>query len=367
MSAATQLPRRLLRRVVRRAARPALMGPGSVVQALEDRTAALEQNLAHESALIQDLVLVARRVDGFLSTEFPDLSARVLRDTTERERAAGLMLQAVEAVRSRLEDVEDAQAKAAERLEDAQAMAAERFTAIEDPVVRSLALPYAAAAPYRPMPVANGEALGFDDGGERREDLYVAFEEVFRGSEERIRELQLPYRDILGGREPVLDAGCGRGEMLDLLGEWGLQGAGVDADAAMVARCRAKGHDVTHADALDHLESLDDGSLGAIFTAQVIEHLPFDRLQGLLHLAVRKLRPDGLLVAETVNPHAPDALKGFWSDPTHQHPLFPEAMLTLARAAGFASGHVLAPNGTGDLDHDRLHEPVYALVARTPT
>ncbi len=68
---------------------------------------------------------------------------------------------------------------------------------------------------------------------------------------------------------------------------------------------------------------------------------------------------------ETVNPHAPQALKHFWIDPTHQHPLFPEVVVGLCRLTGFAEAYIWYPHGSGDPDRDRLDQLDYAVVART--
>jgi hypothetical protein len=92
--------------------------------------------------------------------------------------------------------------------------------------------------------------------------------------------------------------------------------------------------------------------------------MPPDALKRFLAVAYDKLRPGGLLVAETVNPHSVAALKAFWVDITHQHPLFPETMLALCRIAGFGSGYVFHPNGVGDVERDRSTTGEYALVAR---
>ncbi len=195
---------------------------------------------------------------------------------------------------------------------------------------------------------------------------YRSFEDTFRGSEEFIRERQRPYLEILDGREPVLEFGCGRGEFLDLLRERGLAYVGVDLDEGMVARCHEKGHaQVVHADGLDYLEGLADGSLGAIFSAQVIEHLSYEQLLRLLALARTKLGEDGLLIAETVNPHSAAALKTFWVDLTHRQPIFPEVALALCRDAGFASAYVFHPGGVGDVERDRFTEGAFAVVANT--
>ena len=99
----------------------------------------------------------------------------------------------------------------------------------------------------------------------------------------------------------------------------------------------------------------EDASLGAIFSAQFIEHLPTSLLPELLEIARAKLRPDGVFIAETVNPHSPRALKAFWIDPTHQHPLFPETMLALCRLTGFKEAEIMFPVGGDDLAHQLAH------------
>ncbi len=231
----------------------------------------------------------------------------------------------------------------------------------------SRALPYMNGSPFTTgrHPVA-GVVQGYADANGASPHSYRSFEDTFRGSEDFIRERQRPYLEILDGREPVLEFGCGRGEFLDLLRERGLNYLGVDLDAGMVDRCHEKGHaQVVHADGLEYLEGLTDGSLGAIFSAQVIEHLPYESLLRLLELARVKLREDGLLIAETVNPHSSPALKTFWVDLTHQQPIFPEVALALCRDAGFASAYVFHPGGSGDIERDRFSEGAFAVVANT--
>jgi 2-hydroxychromene-2-carboxylate isomerase len=67
---------------------------------------------------------------------------------------------------------------------------------------------------------------------------------------------------------------------------------------------------------------------------------------------------------ETVNPHNPAALKAFWTDTTHHHPLFPEVLLALCRLAGFDSGEVAFSDATDDFDRDVYANRDYAVVAR---
>ena len=164
---------------------------------------------------------------------------------------------------------------------------------------------------------------------------YFAFESRMRGSAEEVRERQRPYVEAFRAQAPVLDVGCGRGEFLSLLRDAGVEARGVDADADMVAFARGEGLDVEQGDALVYLDAVPDGSLGGVFCAQLVEHLPPRALVQLLSLAVAKLRPGGLLVAETINPLSPLALRNYFADLTHAQPLVPETLELLARHAGF--------------------------------
>lgn len=166
---------------------------------------------------------------------------------------------------------------------------------------------------------------------------YFAFEARMRGSHADVLERQRPYVADFEEAAPVLDVGCGRGEFLSLLREAGIEAAGVDRDPDMVELCRADGLDVEQGDAIAHLEGLADESLGGVFAAQILEHLPPAPLVRLLELACAKLRPAGILVAETMNPLSLVALKNYFADLTHAQPLVPETLVLLARQAGFGS------------------------------
>src|ERR671936_578303 len=156
-----------------------------------------------------------------------------------------------------------------------------------------------------------------------------------RGRSDEIRERQQAYVEDFREAAPVLDVGCGRGELVGLLREAGVEARGVDADADMVAFAHGEGLPVEQADLLAYLEGLEDGSLGGVFAGQVVEHLPPPALVRLLELAAAKLRPDGLFVAETPNPRTLISLSTFFSDLTHAQPLHPETLAYLARQAGF--------------------------------
>ena len=212
---------------------------------------------------------------------------------------------------------------------------------------------------------------------------YFAFESRMRGSVESIRDRQRPYVDVFRPAAPVLDIGCGRGELIGLLRDAGVEARGIDADADMAAYARGEGLDVEQADAVAYLGQAEDGAFGGIFMGQVVEHLPPATLVATLELCARKLRPGGILVAETINPLSPLALRNYFADLTHAQPLVPETLELLARQAGFAETEVRFLNAPADrltepedpliaANARRLNELLfgpldYALVARAPT
>jgi len=173
------------------------------------------------------------------------------------------------------------------------------------------------------------------------DSAYTAFENRFRGSREELRARQQGYVELLRGHAPVVDLGCGRGELLELLRGAGLRARGVESNASALQECRAKGLDVSAGDLVEFLEAEAPGSLGAVFAAQVAEHLEPARLQALVAAAHRALAKDGLLVLETVN--AASALAFFdvyVRDLTHVRPLHPETLRFMAAAAGFSDARI---------------------------
>jgi SAM-dependent methyltransferase len=165
---------------------------------------------------------------------------------------------------------------------------------------------------------------------------YVAFEDRFRGARDDIAARLASYLPFFAGASEVLDVGCGRGEFLELLAGAGIRATGIDLNPAMVDACRERGLDATHADAVGYLTSLEDGSLGGLFAAQVVEHLKPAYLLAFLDLAFRKLRPGAHLVLETLNPACWVAFfESYIRDITHAWPLHPETLKFLVLASGF--------------------------------
>src|SRR5262249_28940089 len=101
---------------------------------------------------------------------------------------------------------------------------------------------------------------------------YVVFEDRFRGSQEDVARRVEHYLPLLTAASDIVDLGCGRGELLDLLRAHGIAARGVDMNSAMVELCRSRGLDVEEGDALSFLQRQRDDSIGGLVAIQVVEH-----------------------------------------------------------------------------------------------
>jgi O-antigen chain-terminating methyltransferase len=223
------------------------------------------------------------------------------------------------------------------------------------------------------------------------DEFYADFENLHRGSAELIvgrLRAYLPDVEVAPALGPVVDIGTGRGEFLDLLAEAGIAGYGVDTNAVTVAQCRERGLEVVHADALHHLRSCADASLGAVTGFHLVEHLPFGLLLDLVAEARRVVAPGGVVVFETPNPgNLVVGASNFYIDPTHLRPVPPGLLSAVVWSRGFDPVEVrylnasppgfTLPDDLGDADPlrpaiDRLEELLtgpadYAVLGRVPT
>lgn len=170
--------------------------------------------------------------------------------------------------------------------------------------------------------------------------LYKQLEDRFRGSRDEIIDRQRAYladvANLKGGAAPVVDIGCGRGEWLELLKDNGIPAYGVDTNATFAEENQARGLDVRVGDAIEHLETLPEGSVGAVTGFHIAEHLPFPVLIRLIDAARKALRPGGALILETPNPsNLVVGASSFYVDPTHRNPLHPHLVEFLLSARGF--------------------------------
>lgn len=107
--------------------------------------------------------------------------------------------------------------------------------------------------------------------------------------------LLLPSRESAGR---WVDIGCGRGELIDLAGQSGHAGMGLDLDGNGLRDLRKAGHPVLVADLGESLPFRDAALDGATFV-EVIEHIV--HAEDLLSELARVIRPGGWIVISTPN------------------------------------------------------------------
>jgi SAM-dependent methyltransferase len=184
---------------------------------------------------------------------------------------------------------------------------------------------------------------------------YVSFSDRFDVATQGHRERLSRFVPCFEGRSGVIDAGCGCGEFLELLREAGIAAVGVDTDEAMVDQCRRLGLDAIHGDVLHYLRGRPEGSHGGMLAAHLIEHLEQDEIIEFVRLTFSRLRPDGVLVLETVAASVP-----------------PLALRWVTESCGFASvaiertSSVAAGRGVAATDELPFGFQEYVLTARKP-
>jgi O-antigen chain-terminating methyltransferase len=203
--------------------------------------------------------------------------------------------------------------------------------------------------------------------------FYFLLENLFRGSMEDIKSRQsiyLPYvieAHVNSKGKFFLDAGCGRGEFLTLLQEHGIPAKGVDINRLTTDLVKKAGIDAVLSDVLEYLNGLEDNSLIGISMYQVIEHLDFKHLNGILKTAFKKISINGIIVLESVNPFCPIAFGNFYLDPTHTRPYPPNLMKFLLEWHAF--GNVKTIYSSPIPKHLYFREPVmnyqaYAVLGK---
>ena len=162
-------------------------------------------------------------------------------------------------------------------------------------------------------------------------------EDQLRANQERL------IQRLFSGRHTVLDIGCGRGVVLDVLRDLGVAAEGVDIMPEAAAYCRAKGHQVHVGEANEFLNTTS-ARYDGIFCSHVIEHMDVADAERLLARAFTALRPGGILVIVTPNPVDVEIISEiFWLDRTHRRP-YPGLLLqSMLAEVGFTRITVEAP------------------------
>ncbi len=209
------------------------------------------------------------------------------------------------------------------------------------------------------------------------DEFYFEFEQAFRGSEEVKYESWEHYAALVAdhcaahqaefNKAYHLDVGCGRGEFLQHLKSRDVPARGVDSNEVMVTHCHELDLEVEKADALESLARLKKNTLSSISAFQFIEHLFLRDLCDFLALSHRTLRPEGLLILETVNPESVYGLRWFFMDFTHNKPLFADMIRFMLTKTGFRdidvrlTSPVEAWRQLGTVGHQKADENFHKL------
>jgi SAM-dependent methyltransferase len=186
-----------------------------------------------------------------------------------------------------------------------------------------------------PLPVVDSASVSEDRLAKSLKAVQPLLLESFRGSGSEIRHRLDRYLPDLQSSPPVLDLGCGRGELLLLLREAGVEATGVEGDSSLAGAARRRGLEVIEGDVLEVLRSLENDAWGAVTAIHLFEHLAPAVLAAVLGEIRRVLRPGGVLIVESPNPHSLRVGGSlFWLDPTHVRPLLPETLELFLRATG---------------------------------
>lgn len=170
---------------------------------------------------------------------------------------------------------------------------------------------------------------------DKRSDLDAGLLYAWSDDDLRERHQKRYLKHLENAPGKVLDIGSGRGVMLRLMKTAGITAYGLDSLEEAVMQCRRNGLDVVHGDALDHLATLPDASLGGIFCAHVIEHMQPAQAMELIRESYRVLKPGARIVIITPNPKDLRTGERFWLDITHVRPYPEKLLVVLLKREGF--------------------------------
>ena len=136
---------------------------------------------------------------------------------------------------------------------------------------------------------------------------------------------------------PVVDIGCGAGQLVRCLLDDGYEASGVDISPEQVAEAQQDGLDVvSHG---DYLKILQDhpGQFAAVTATDLLEHLTKPEVLTTFDAVATALRPGGRFIARV--PNAVSPFGGFYryGDFTHENWFTAASVRQLAAAAGLGA------------------------------
>ena len=131
------------------------------------------------------------------------------------------------------------------------------------------------------------------------DDAFLRYIHATPANQRRIQGFYLPFFRNRQGL--VVDLACGHGDFVELLTEQGVEALGIDSDPACCHAARQRGINILCEDVFAYLQGTAEESLGGIFSAHLVEHLPYQEVMTLIRLAYRALEPGGIILLATPN------------------------------------------------------------------
>jgi 2-polyprenyl-3-methyl-5-hydroxy-6-metoxy-1,4-benzoquinol methylase len=180
------------------------------------------------------------------------------------------------------------------------------------------------------------------DGPALRNRLYQAYASQHAGCGDGEATALIYRRDIrplLPGQTdgPVIDIGCGQGQLVNLLLADGYDARGVDISVEQVAIAHAAGLAcVRHGHYRDVLAERR-GQLAGVTATDLLEHLTKDEVLDTFDCVAAALAPGGVFVARVPNAVSPFGGHIRYGDFTHESWFTARSVRQLAAAARFSS------------------------------
>jgi 2-polyprenyl-3-methyl-5-hydroxy-6-metoxy-1,4-benzoquinol methylase len=175
-----------------------------------------------------------------------------------------------------------------------------------------------------------------------RDRLYKAYASQHAGCGGSDGTRLIYRRDIrpalpLPGAGPVVDIGCGQGDLVQLMLADGFDACGIDVSPEQVGIARAAGLDQIREGDYRALLADRRAGLAAVTATDLLEHLGKQEVLETFDAVAASLMPGGLFIGRVPNAASPFSGRIQYGDFTHESSFTDRSIRQLAAAAGFGS------------------------------
>jgi len=144
-----------------------------------------------------------------------------------------------------------------------------------------------------------------------------------------------PFLKELPKNATILELGCGHGRILNYLHQKGFTKVrGIDISNEQIMLAKEHGLNAEREDVFEYLGGSTE-KYDCIIAIDFFEHFTKEELMRLVHMIKSALRPNGLLLVQTVNGEGLFPRQIIYGDITHMTVLTPGSMSQLLRGVGF--------------------------------